>query len=225
MSEFAAAYTETRERVSELVRSLPEAELALEVPACPGWSVRDLVAHLVGVADDSLRGNVDGLGSKEWTSAQIQARADRTLEQLLEEWEATEAELRPALAELHPALAGGLVGDVVTHEHDLRGAVRRPGARDSNAARIVLDSYVRFFGRRLKQDERPALEVRAGGRSWTAGPGDPAGYVSAEPFELLRGLTGRRTRQQIIGFDWSVDPDPYLGLFPMYGVPERPLDE
>ena len=41
-----------RTRVTALVTRLDEAALSTAVAACPGWSVRDVVAHLAAVADD-----------------------------------------------------------------------------------------------------------------------------------------------------------------------------
>jgi hypothetical protein len=42
---------------------------------------------------------------------------------------------------------------------------------------------------------------------------------------MLRGLTGRRTSDEVKGFDWSIDAAQYLELFPMYPVTETSLDE
>jgi flavin-dependent dehydrogenase len=39
-----------------LLQDTEEARFADPVPACPGWTVRDLAAHLAGVAEDSVRG-------------------------------------------------------------------------------------------------------------------------------------------------------------------------
>ena len=69
------------------------------------------------------------------------------------------------------------------------------------------------------------MEVNTGDKSLVAGNGDPVISVAADPFEMLRSLTGRRTREQIRGLDWSGDPELYLDLFSMYGMPERELDE
>jgi hypothetical protein len=50
MADTAAVYAETRESLRDLVAGLSEEELAANVPATPAWSVRDVVAHLVGEA-------------------------------------------------------------------------------------------------------------------------------------------------------------------------------
>ena len=50
MSDLAAAYTETRDRLVEVVRPLDEPGLAVIVPATPAWTIKDVVAHLTHVA-------------------------------------------------------------------------------------------------------------------------------------------------------------------------------
>jgi hypothetical protein len=101
----------------------------------------------------------------------------------------------------------------------------RPGGTDTAAFAIALDSYTRFFGKRLKNAGIPAVEVKAGDKTWVAGNGDPLISVAAEPFEMLRSLTGRRTREQVRALEWTGDPEPYLDLFSMYGMPDKDLDE
>ena len=53
----ARIYQETRERISALVTGLDDAALSTAVAACPGWSVRDVVAHVAAVADDWADGS------------------------------------------------------------------------------------------------------------------------------------------------------------------------
>jgi len=56
--DLAAAYFETQQHVADLVRDLPNAELATMVPASPAWSVKDVVAHVTGVAVDAAAGRI-----------------------------------------------------------------------------------------------------------------------------------------------------------------------
>ena len=69
----AAAYVAVRERMTELVRPTSSEELARQVPACPDWSVQDLLAHAVGVAVDVAARRIEGAGSDPWTAAQVRA--------------------------------------------------------------------------------------------------------------------------------------------------------
>ena len=80
-----ALYADGRGRISDLVSGLGE-EAAAPVPACPQWSVHDVVAHLTGVCADILAGNIAGVATDPWTDAQVCARRDRSVEEVLAEW-------------------------------------------------------------------------------------------------------------------------------------------
>ena len=41
------------------------------VPACPGWSVRDVVAHMTAVAEDWAAGSLAGPPTDEQTAAHV----------------------------------------------------------------------------------------------------------------------------------------------------------
>jgi hypothetical protein len=45
---------------------------------------------------------------------------------------------------------------------------------------------------------------------------NPVGTVAADPFELFRALTGRRSATQIRRFEWTLDPEPYLSMFHLW---------
>ena len=67
----ARLYQETRERIIALVTGLDDAAWSTAVAACPGWSVRDVVAHLAAVAEDWVSGRLAGPPTDEETAAQI----------------------------------------------------------------------------------------------------------------------------------------------------------
>lgn len=225
MLAFETAFTDTRRRFASLCSALTDADLKRGVPACPEWSTKDLVAHVVGVTSDVVSGKVAGVGSEEWTAAQIAARRDRSVTELLAEWDSIAPTAEAAIDTIPKWMAGTLIGDLITHEHDLRGAINRPGARDSSGVAVALDTYARFFGRRIKERDLPPLELRADERSWQLGSGEPQVSAKGEPFELLRALTGRRTHDEVRALGWSGDLEPYIDILSMYGVPDRSLNE
>jgi hypothetical protein len=232
-------YEGVRRRIIDLVGDLNEDEAKRIVPATPEWSIKDVIAHLTGNCADTLSGNIGGAATVPWTAVQVQTRADRTLPEVIVEWD----EVGPAVAALiddFPGRAGGVViADVTSHEHDLRHALGRPGERDSQAVTTGLDYLMRVVVRPGARalEIRPLLFV-AGTRSWVVGheggPEDaaedwrdemwsdgevedvvaePVAAFSIAPFELFRAVTGRRSAAQITSYNWPVDPDPYLGLF------------
>jgi uncharacterized protein (TIGR03083 family) len=225
MGEYGDAYAEARGRFAALMSSLSEEDLGSPVPACPGWLTRDVLAHVVGIATDTLSGRIEGAGSDEYTSRQITERKDASISDLIAEWDEHGPAFEEMLDTIHPAISGGIVGDLVTHEQDARGAIGAAGGREGAAFDLALDSHVRFFGRRIKEAKLPTLEVRAGSGTWTAGKEEVSGSLEADRFELLRALTGRRTHDQVRAFSWTVDPGPYLPVFSMYGLPGSDIRE
>ncbi len=229
MSDIGSVYAEGRERISEIVTALDGDQGRVAVPACPEWTVHDVVSHLSGICADILAGNLEGVATDPWTAEQVKERREWPLPEVVAEW----GELAPqveANAGVFPVEAGQQwIADLTTHEHDIRGAVGRPGARDSRGVAIALEFAVTLgLNASLMSERLPALHVVAGEREWTVGGEDATTTLSAAPFDLMRALTGRRSRNQILAFDWSGgDPEIYVGAF-QYGPftpPRRDLDE
>ena len=218
-------YAETRRRLIALVAPLDAAGAATVVPACPLWSVTDTVAHVVGIVDDLRAGRLDGLGSDAWTAAQVGRRRGMSLAACCAEWEAL-APTVDALAAQDPWMVTRLVADLVTHEHDIRAALHQPGARDSAAVGLGLVRYAPFFLERVGAAGLAPAAIEAGDQRWGPAAGEAAVTVAGSPFEVLRALTGRRSRAQVRGLRWSgADPDPYLPLISPYGQPVDDLVE
>jgi uncharacterized protein (TIGR03083 family) len=226
VTDVGAAYAEGRRRITDLVAGLDEQAGRAPVPACPNWSVHDVVAHLSGVCADVLAGRLDGVGTEEWTAGQVGPRADRPLAEVLEEW----AEVAPqveAIAGSFGAAGNQWVGDQATHEHDLRGALGAPGARDSASVTLGLDFMAAGFVESVAAAGLPPLVVRAGAQEWASAPGTPAATLDADPFEVLRSVTGRRTPDQVRSLGWEGDPDPYLPVLAWgpFRPPSTPVQE
>lgn len=225
MNEFAEAYAATRERMSDLARSLDHDALNTTAPATPEWSVKDLIAHVTGIGSDMLSGNVNEVGQPSWTEAQVRSRKERSLDEILREWEELSPKLEELLGGLHPAMAGLTLADLVTHEHDVRGALGDKGARDTDALRIATDTYVRTAGRSLKATPLPALKVESEDQTWTIGKGEAQSTLQADRFDLFRAIAGRRSREQVLAFRWSGEAEPYLETLSLFGYRDQPLEE
>jgi uncharacterized protein (TIGR03083 family) len=211
VTDVGAAYAEGRRRLTELVADLDDEGAAAPVPTCPQWSVHDVVAHLTGVCADVLAGRLDGVGTDPWTDAQVAARRGTPTREVLAEWNEV-APAVEAMAKDFGAAGYQWVGDQATHEHDVRGALDRPGARDSEAIAVGLRFMVPGFLREVADRDLPALELRAGGRTWTSGD-EPAARLDLEPFEALRAICGRRSPDQLRRLPWTGDAETYIPAF------------
>ena len=127
--QHALVQAELRVRVIELVRDVDPAVLDRPAAATPGWRVRDVLAHMVGVSDDVVNGRLDGIASDEWTGAQVERRRNISIAELLGDWEHYGPEFEKLLAGAPEEIAGQAIFDAATHEHDVRQAIGRPGAR------------------------------------------------------------------------------------------------
>ena len=89
----ARLYQETRERIIALVTGLDDAAWSTAVAACPGWSVRDVVAHLAAVAEDWASGRLAGPPTDEETAAQIARFGGHDVAEILAAWTDAAAQL------------------------------------------------------------------------------------------------------------------------------------
>ncbi len=225
--DHAHVYEAGRERIAALLAGAPDGA-ARSVPACPGWTVKDVVAHLAGLAGDWRAGNLAGYGGEEWTAVHVTARHDDDIEGIMAEWSDHAAAMAPALAD--PEAAGLpnympmiVITDLAAHEHDIRGALERPGAQDSEAVHIGLASQIGGLRLHFARLGLPPLGVEAVGlRDWMVGRGDPVATVRGDGFDLFRATGGRRTIGQVRQLDWEGESEQFIEnlLQPPYSWPE-----
>jgi uncharacterized protein (TIGR03083 family) len=215
VTDLPAAYRGVRIRLTEMLAVASSAELARAVPATPEWTVRDNLAHLAGIAADIVSGNLAGVATDEWTAAQVERNRDRTSRELLDAWAIDATTVEPMIDDFGPS-GQQLIADAATHEQDIRGALGRPGARDSEA----VDVGFAFVGTRLGEAwdaaAAPALVVEHDAGTTTFGFGDGAVTLRVSRFEFLRATMGRRSLAQIAAYDCDGELDPaslVLGLF------------
>jgi len=227
-AESAFAYAGIRQRLTELLEGVSDDEAAaVMVPACPEWTVTDVVAHLYGVEVDIMDGNVEGAGTTAWADEQVRRFSPLGLRQLCEAWNETSPQVEAMGGTFPPRAAAQLVFDACTHEHDLRGAVGRPGARDTDSVVIGL-TFIEDSIRGLVEDKQlPGIELASPHFETTIGPGPAPVRVSTSAFELFRTFAGRRSPEQIRALPWDGDPSPYLAVFDRGPLqpPHRPLVE
>jgi hypothetical protein len=209
MSEpHAIAYRELRLRVSDVIRRADATALAGPAPATPEWCAHDVVAHLVGVADDVVNGRLEGIATDPWTQAQVDKRADSSIGEMLAEWEANGPAFEALLAGAPAEIAGQALFDAATHEHDLRHAIGAPGARESDA---IAQAWEWIVDARTRGGA-PAVRFVVDGAEQVSGAGDVLATIEAPRFEFFRAVSGRRAASEIEQYQWDCDPEPELLL-------------
>lgn len=237
-------YEQLRADISELVAGLEPAKLETDVPATPGWSIRDIVAHLAADAtylinDDFPREFFEAFGEadavvvlNDWTSRQLEEREGRSLEELLQEWKTSGTEVAAMMRGEQPWPQDNfvfadrvLLTDATVHQQDIFGALGIERARDSAPIKIGLSGYLATMGWRLAAAGIAPLRFDLGEKAYSAGEGEPGATVRASRFELFRAMSGRRSPEQIAAYDWDGDADPYIPYFFPYGIRKEPLVE
>ncbi|SDP39979.1 TIGR03083 family protein [Klenkia soli] len=213
-------WTQAQARVIALVADLPAADVARRVPACPDWTVHDLVAHVVGVDADVLSGDEADDHNSGWTQAQVDARAGRGIGALIEEWHGLTEPLRAWMAE-HGTRP---MGDVVMHEQDLRGALGTPGAHDTPAMAQLRDRFAARVADAVAEAGLPPIALV--GSTWRTGPEDAEVVLTASDFDLARAVQSRRSADQLRAWTTRGDVGRYLACFETLGpLPARPLSD
>jgi uncharacterized protein (TIGR03083 family) len=224
MPEWLPLYVESRDRLAALARDLDETRASTAVPACPGWDVHGVVSHLTGILDDISTGRLDDVGTPAWTESQVASRRDRPIRDVVEEWDALMGFAQATI----PAMGehgGTLASDVLSHEIDVCAALGVEPPVGTPAFEAAVDRHVGLLADRLVAAGLGPVGILAGGRSWVVGDGQPVASVRVDAFELLRGLTGRRTRAQVADWDWDSMGDDYAAAWSAYGTPAEELDE
>jgi uncharacterized protein (TIGR03083 family) len=214
--DLVALYTEAQNRIVDLVSPLAPPALATPVPGTPRWTIAELVAHLTGVCRDVGCGLVEGSGSEPWTARQVAFRSGRSLPDVLAEWRAAAPALLALLAT--PGLADATAFDVLTHEHDLRGALGLAGPSDPDAIALVTTRVTGRLGHLVSKNGLPVLRLVAEDREWVCGPSESVPTVGeASGMEWFRALFGRRSAAQVLTYRWDGDPAPYFGIMNLFG--------
>ncbi|MCM1971606.1 MULTISPECIES: maleylpyruvate isomerase family mycothiol-dependent enzyme [Streptomyces] len=166
LQPYADAWTHSIEAISELVQPLVEGEWNRRTP-CPGWSVRDVVSHVIGL-DCEMLGDPRPIHTlprdlfhvtneaQRYTEMQVDVRRHHTAPEMTAELEYTvirrNRQLRNESRDPGTKVRGPMgreitledymrkhAFDVWVHEQDLRTALGKPGNLDSPGALVARD--------------------------------------------------------------------------------------
>ncbi|WP_284748723.1 maleylpyruvate isomerase family mycothiol-dependent enzyme [Amycolatopsis sp. RTGN1] len=196
-------YPEVRRGVRALLGSRAGAHRR-PVPACPEWTVADLLGHLIAIAERVLERHG---GTPPVSTAS-------TIPELLDRWDDVGEDLDRRLAEAGGRSGEIMVMDAYTHELDLRAALGMPPPVEHAAWAPSFEVLVRGFSGSVAGRGLPALRLRTtGGSEWQVGAGRPTATLTAPGHELYRALAGRRSPGQLMALEWSAAPGPWLPAF------------
>jgi len=203
-----------RQRLTAYLDALPEAAWDKE-SLCEGWTVKDVMAHAIGIASDVANRRLDGVGSAEQNQRQVDERRDRTPRELLDEWNDQGKLLEDGILELDDEFWTApytenfnvgqalqrMVEDIWVHGHDIRiplgdEPVGGPGHRST------LEVGAREWQVRLPRfaPDVGSLEVEAGDFTTSVpAPGGVAVKLTGDPITLALVSTGRIPLDQAIG--------------------------
>jgi uncharacterized protein (TIGR03083 family) len=206
--ELSAAYHATRKRITAMAEDLDEASTARKVPACPDWTVHDLLAHVSGIPDALTSGDGPSGDLQGWLDGLVDARREVPVAELLRRW----AACADATSDLVDGGAGLLAIDVVMHEHDLRGALGQPGARGAAELRAIVQPALELLVPAMKAAGLGSLVIDADGVRWASHVARPGCTLHVDPWEAARAIGSRRTAAELRALPASGDVEPYLAV-------------
>ena len=218
--DYAVEYSACRSRIRVMLADVSVSDAAVIVPTCPDWTVRDVCAHIAGVSAALVARDNPGSDVQAWVDRLVHERQSKTIAELLDEWESVGPGFE-SIMQAVPKAFGGLVYDVVAHEHDIRGALGLPGDRDSDGVWASLEILVAMVQRDLAAQGNTAglLHLRADDREWTVGSGEPEVSIDTSAWELMRLLGSRRSRDQILAAGWKGDVEPFIAAMAHLPLP------
>jgi uncharacterized protein (TIGR03083 family) len=206
-------YTDSERRVADLVAPLDDAALQTLTPACPDWTVRDVLAHLAGAAASFGTPSFAGVGTDPWTAEHIESRRGVSVADLVAERRTCALKLQQLAPDNYRAWLP-VVHDALTHEADIRGAIGAPGLpADALAAAFPLLEAV--LPMRLSSLGPMSVELDGQPRTW--GDGEPGLVVAAPLFEFWRGMFGRRSKRQMCSWVVAGDAEAFASTLPTFG--------
>jgi len=194
----ASAYARVKERVVALVS---EGNADTKVPTCPGWTVKDLIAHQ---ADFLEVASTDPKGfDQDWGERGVQKRRGASLQDCLDEWD---RRVKEDTDVFESQLAPVAVSDLLAHEQDIRSALAEPGGTDDENIVPSVEMALMFLTKKVESLSLPTLRVVSDEIDHTVGEGEPQATLRASTFELFRTLHGRRAPDQVRELQWEGEP-------------------
>lgn len=218
MPAYHVLYRQSQGRILSLVNNT---NADTHVTACPGWTVRDTIAHLLGTLNDLIAGRIEDASSDDWSAGHIKRAKDRSLSDLAGEWH-VRANTTPGVFQ---KLGAVLVADLVTHEFDIKHAIGNSQGRDLPVVRTVALFYLNALDTAWREEGIHPLRILTENTALDIGEGNPETSVEMSWWEIGRVVSGRRSVEQVEALRWSGDPAPWLDHLFVFGPRKTDLSE
>ncbi len=206
--QLAGQYRAARQRITELLDGVSPEQEQLVVPTCPDWTVRNLLSHNEGLAADLSAGR-RSKDVQAWIDGQVAERSDIDVADQLATWNETTGPAFEAALEQTPQMAA-LVFDVITHEHDLAGALGVTSDRASDGIPMVMELQARMIAKDLEANGLAPVRIVTEHETYQYGEGEPGLELRGSLFEMFRLTGARRSADQHRASDHDGDIEPYL---------------
>lgn len=218
MPAYHVLYRQSQGRIQQLIHKGNE---NTQVEACPGWTVKDTIAHLLGVLADLTAGKIAEANGDDWGESHVLLARARSYADIAGEWH-LRANTSPGVFQ---ELGEILLADLVTHEFDIKQAIGNTQGRDEYVVRSVALFYLNALDHAWRAEGTPALRFITEDKSIDIGGDAPASSVTVGWWELMRLVSGRRSPDQVRALTWSTSPDPWINEMYVFGPRETPLVE
>src|SRR4051812_3414084 len=200
------AYRAVRARMAAIAVDLSTDELATPVPACPDWTVHDLLAHNMALPAAIGAGDLPDGDLQAWLDGLVVARRGQPVDELMAEWATLDEVVGGVLSS-----TAVLLDDLATHEHDLRSAVARPD-HSALEADLVLPAALEALAGDAVDRGLGAVVVEAPDGTWRSHDAEPGWVLRTSAWEAFRAVGSRRTAQQLRAVPGEGDAEPYLAV-------------
>lgn len=225
----ADAYRAERNELLALGRTLTTEQAASVTTACPAWSVKDVYAHLAGIATNIVEGDTEGAATEAWADGHVRDRLERGMAEVLDEWQAAGDQVSDVMDEAGDFFPFQLFVDQWTHGWDIRATLGSAAAATPDLA--VYELYLDEFFQGLQSNNvsgMPGLSLMvtydSGHHAIVLGDAPPVGSLKLSLFEYARISMGRRSLGQLNALPWPqaiTDPTPYIDQLVVWSVNEH----
>lgn len=234
-----AAYRESYRLLRQLLDPLNEERLADRCPACPAWSIRDVLGHVASVliwrvnndppagfdrktanaalinSDPSAR-DLARRRRDQWLEVAIDGTRSLPLDELFRQWE-------QAMARAQTDVWPGPQADFAVHLGDVEEALGSEASRGSAIHATALQLYGDLVNRQLRASDLDVVQLAGTDPTSIAGDQASSNRISGPTYELVRVVAGRRTRTEANrALDWGTTPEEIQAQLPVYDWVENP---